>query len=215
MQSNEERVKDYFEWTAKDFDSLYEENTRGKIFNRLFRRGLYDRISMALSEMRPLKGMSVLDVGSGSGRNSVLFAKAGASRVLGVDLAQNMVDLANEFSSENLLQGKCSFMKADFMAWHLAETFDYSVALGVFDYLESPISFLKKMKAQTRGRVIASFPGQSFVRAPLRKWRYSLRNCPLFFYTQSELEELFRSVGFSEVKIIPYASSGFLGVGVV
>jgi len=60
------------------------------------------------------------------------------------------------------------------MTWASDESFDISVAMGVFDYLPQPVAFLRKMAAQTNAKVIASFPGHSAVRECLRTLRYRL-----------------------------------------
>ena len=207
-------VKKYFEMTTQEFDSLYEEDKPVKYFlNGFLRKGLYERVFLTIKEMDNSKGFSVFDIGCGSGRNSVLFAKTGASKVLGIDFSENMLDLAREYSERRNMAWICEFVNGDFMEYRSEEMFDYCIALGVFDYLGEPLPFLKKMRGMCRRKVIVSFPGKSLVRAPLRKIRYSLRGCPLFFYSKEEVEKLFRDAGFGEYSVVPYASSGYLGIG--
>ena len=90
-------VARYFDRTASAFDALYDDDT-GSIgwFNHLFRRGLYERVQQTVRELEGLEAPSVLDVGCGSGRNSVVFVESGARRVVGIDFADQMLKLARE-----------------------------------------------------------------------------------------------------------------------
>lgn len=210
------KVKNYFQATTKDFDSLYaEENALKYFLNKISRKGLYERVTLTLKELDEPNSFSVCDIGCGSGRNSVLFAKAGASEVLGIDFSENMIALAKEYSSRNNISEICKFIPMDFLNYSNEEKFDYCIALGVFDYLNDPHAFIKKMKGLSRKKVIISFSGKSLIRAPLRAMRYKLKDCPLYFYDNKMIAELFKKAGFSEYKIIPYSSSGYLGVGMI
>ena len=121
-----------------------------------------------------------------------------------------MIELATGFSRAQGASGKCEFIEADFLALGLEGKFDVVVALGVLDYIEDSRGFLGRMAALARKRLIASFPGFSLVRAPLRKLRYSLRGCPVYFYSADFLEKCCRDLGFPEFRVIPYRSSGLL-----
>jgi len=207
-------VESYFRQRAAKFDALYEEarGWRGWI-NRRLRRGLFERVERTLEALEGLRDFSVLDVGCGSGRNSVLFAKVGARRVVGIDFSEPMIALAREFTRRHGVDDRCQFIPGDFLACSFAERFDAVVALGVFDYVADPPSMLRRMMELSSGRVIASFPARSLVRAPLRKFRYALRRCPVYFYTRERLEGICRQAGLAEYRIVPYASSGLLLVG--
>jgi SAM-dependent methyltransferase len=55
--------------------------------------------------VQDLKGKQVLDLGCGDGTNSVLLAQRGAS-VIGVDLSQKSIALANERARINRVEGQ-------------------------------------------------------------------------------------------------------------
>ena len=218
-------VESYFQQRADQFHALYgEEATWQRRLNRWLRAGLYERAEIAVREIGQIPGASVLDVGCGSGRNSVLFVKAGARRVLGIDLAENMVKLARQFSEAHGAastgragkgqtgNGQTEFICGDFMTFNCEERFDAAVALGVFDYIAEPEPLLRKMASLANKKIIASFPGNSSVRAPLRKFRYALRGCPVYFYTEAGLKQAFEQAGMPQARIVPYASSGFMGI---
>ena len=206
-------VETYFQERAEQFHALYgEEAAWQRWLNRWLRAGLYERAEIAARAVTEQPGDSVLDVGCGSGRNSVLFIKAGAARVLGIDMAENMVTLARQFSRDHSAAAQTEFISADFMQYAANAKFDHAVALGVFDYIAEPVAVLAKMASLATKKVIASFPGTSLVRAPLRKVRYAMRGCPVYFYTEADLKRIFTQAGMPHAKIMPYASSGFMGI---
>jgi SAM-dependent methyltransferase len=206
-------VETYFQQRAERFHALYEEEAAWpRWLNHWLRAGLYERAEIASREVTAFPGASVLDVGCGSGRNSVLFIKAGAGRVLGIDMAENMVNLARQFSRKNSTSDRTEFICADFMQYGSKERFDHAVALGVFDYIAEPVAALAKMASLAREKVVASFPGRSAFRAPFRKLRYAMRGCPVYFYTEADLRSIFTQAGMPQAKIVTYASSGFMGI---
>ena len=207
-------VARYFDRTASAFDALYEEDTGAMSwFNHLFRRGLYERVQQTVLALDGLEAPSVLDVGCGSGRNSVVFVKSGARRVVGIDFADEMLKLAREKALQHAVEDRCEFRKGDFQTCQLTEAFDASVALGVFDYIAQPAPFLARMLSLSTRRVVASFPGMALVRAPLRKLRYALRGCPVYFYSRRSIGTLCREAGLTDYRLVRLSSSGYLLVG--
>jgi len=207
-------VKTYFERTADNFDALYENRRNLSYrFNQLFRKGLFQRIEKTTKAFAGMKDFSVLDVGCGSGRNSALFAEQGARRVVGIDFSAPMLDLAREYTRAKDVADRCEFIQADFLEHPFHETFDVVVALGVFDYVADPVLVLERMSELAKKKVVASFPGVSPVRAPLRKMRYALRGCPVYFYTGTKLRQICHDAGLSNFRIEKLASSGYMLVG--
>jgi 2-polyprenyl-3-methyl-5-hydroxy-6-metoxy-1,4-benzoquinol methylase len=202
MELDSQKTQTYFHQHARQFDSLYDEKRDlAHYFNRFFRYWLYRRVELTVQEFDGLTDFSVLDVGCGSGRNSVIFAKAGAKRVLGIDFADNMIDLARQYSSEQDVANCCEFLKQDALTFHTSEKFDVVAALGVFDYTADPRPLLAGMKTLSKGKVVGSFPGISLFRTPQRKIRYILKNCPVYFYNRKRLENACRDVGFEDFSV--------------
>lgn len=206
-------VKTYFEETADNFDALYENRRNFSYrFNQIFRKGLFQRIDKTLKAFEGMEDFTVLDMGCGSGRNSALFVERGARRVVGVDFSAPMLELAREYTQSKHVADRCEFIQADFLEYPFREKFDFAVALGVFDYVTDPVRALKRM-SELAGKVVASFPGLSPVRAPLRKMRYALHGCPVYFYTGAKLKQICRDVGLKHFRIERLASSGYMLVG--
>ncbi len=208
------RVERYFQQRADKFDALYsDENKLSYLLTRIFRRPIFLRAQIAADAMAQLPaGFTVLDVGCGSGRNSVLFAQVGAGRVVGIDFSERMLELARAFASSHEGGDRCRFVHEDFLRRESGELFDAVVALGVFDYVSDPAGFLRKMSQTARRLVVASFPGLSLVRMPLRKIRYAWRNCPVYFYRRPQLEAIARQAGFTDFHLHPCGAheSGFV-----
>jgi SAM-dependent methyltransferase len=179
----------------------------------VFRRALYERVELTLGAFQDLHDFSVLDVGCGSGRNSIVFAKAGARRVVGIDFAENMISLAQRYKRSHGVETKCDFIKADALSYQFQEEFDCVVALGVFDYIADPRELLRRMIELSTHTVVGSFPRPSLLRAPLRKLRYSFRKCPVYFFGKRRLEGICREVGLQDFKLLPCGGAGYVLVG--
>ncbi len=212
------RTKQYFEVHASQFDSLYHEGQPlARAMNRWLRKAIYERFAITFQKAEPVVGKTVLDVGCGSGRYAIEFARRGASRVVGIDYSGGMLLLARELAAGQGVADRCEFIQRDFMAQPLPEHFDVVIAIGVFDYQPQALEFLRAMTAACRGKVIATFPGRSLVRMPLRRFRYWLGNCPVLFYREAEVRALAEQAGFSKFSVISIESSGtgFVLVGEV
>lgn len=216
MEQN--KVKNYFEDIAQEFDNIYDNEGTAitKITNKLFRKSLYERMPITLEECGDIKNKTIIDIGCGSGRLCYLLSKEGASKVLGVDYSQQMIEIAKDFVVKKEVQDKIELRCIDFLSkFETDSKFDISVALGVFDYLKNPKEFLLKMKLISNEKVIASYPAKYAFQAPIRKvWLYS-RKCPVFFYTESQLQNIYKEIGFKEIKIIKTPLNSLIPTGYV
>jgi 2-polyprenyl-3-methyl-5-hydroxy-6-metoxy-1,4-benzoquinol methylase len=209
--ASRDEVRHRFEWDAKNFDAIYrlERSRASRWFNQLFRKAVFQRYDITFAQAGNVTDKSILDIGCGSGIYAVDFARRGAKRVLGVDFSGNMLTIAREEAERQHVDEICEFRQADFSEATFEETFDVSIAMGVFDYLPNPAPFLKKMASVTRGKVIASFPTHSLLREPARKLRYKLtRRGTVHFYDQRDIEALASGAGFKSYEMVRMNSSG-------
>ena len=191
-----EAVRKYFNRTVDDFDGIY--GGKGVLWhwiNRQFRRDMYERYRLTFENCGDVNGRTVLDIGCGGGRYSIEFAKRGATQVVGIDFAVNMVKLAQEQALVQNVKDRCQFMVGDFMQMEFHRSFDICLAIGVFDYIAQPQPFLEKMRSTSNHWLILSFPSTSMVRTPLRKIRYWFKKCPVYFYDQVKIERLVSGLG--------------------
>lgn len=204
-------VRSYFEHNAGAFDRIYS-GRKGLLLrwlDRALRADMYERFALTLAACADLPGRSVLDVGCGSGRYTIAFAERGAARVLGVDLAEEMLRLAVRLARQRGVADVCGFVRGDFATLPLNATFDYVVAIGVFDYVGDAEGFLRRLAQRARRRIVASFPSTFPVRTQLRRWRYARRNCPLYFYDEPHIEALFERCGLGDYRITKIRGPGY------
>ena len=210
----QDEIRRRFEREAGSFDAIYrlERSPLSRWFNKTFRKAVFERYDITFREAGDLHGKTVLDIGCGSGVYAVDFARRGARRVLGIDFSGSMLELARGEAATHGVAGACEFRRADFTQADLkGERFDVVIAMGVFDYLPEPESFLKKMAelASQNGRLIASFPGHSIVRERARKLRYRFtRRGYVRFYDDGEVRALAARAGVGATRIVPIRSSG-------
>jgi SAM-dependent methyltransferase len=203
-----QRVRNRFRSKAQQFDDLYEDE---RLLVRLLRPGLFRRRQLAVETVASYEEPRVLDVGCGSGRIGEFVLEAGASRYVGVDFSEPMIEMAR-----TRLAGfgdRVELLTDDFLTAPLAGQFDAILAVGLFDYLPDPAVFLRRMfeLSAPGASVVGSFPAWSPVKGPIRKVRYEwIGDCPIFNYDRPGLQRLFTAAGFDRVDIQAPGRSGFL-----
>jgi SAM-dependent methyltransferase len=202
------RVRKRFRAKAQQFDDLYDDE---RPLVRLLRPGLLRRRELAVDTVRSSGSPRVLDIGCGSGRIGELVLDAGAGHYVGIDFADEMLELAR--GRLERFGGRVQLIGADFMDTSLAGQFEVILALGVFDYLPDADRFSNRMfeLCAPGGCVVGSFPAWSPIKGPIRKVRYEwIGDCPIFNYTRPQLELMFRDSGFGRVEVMTPGRSGFL-----
>ncbi|MCX6354796.1 MAG: class I SAM-dependent methyltransferase [Candidatus Aureabacteria bacterium] len=191
------KVWKYFDSGAGAFDSIYtgKKGWLGILLDRIFRKDMRERFEETMRECRNVRGTPILDVGCGSGRYAIELARRGA-QVTGVDVSGEMLTIARTIARENGLIDRCTFLEGDFQSLKLERPFSVTLAIGLFDYIPSPVSPLGKMRELTEGKLIATFPRLWTWRAPLRKARLALRGCPVYFYRRKRIGDLLRESGW-------------------
>ena len=190
-------TQEYWRRHNKWFDELY---TSANWFDRLFRKDVYLRMAVAKQVCSELERPVVLDVGCGSGHVAQsLLTDAGAAEIVGIDFSDSMLVLAKTLFERHGLSGRAEWIQGDiFAADFRGRTFDLVVGLGLFDYVADWKALWGKMLQLAGSAVVASFPSPAFPRSNLRKLRYGMKGCQVFFYTEQDVEWLKRnSVGFS------------------
>lgn len=206
-----EDVQDYFVRHAARFDGLYGgDNMATRIFDRMFRKPMYERYRLTIEALANGKGKKYLDVGCGSGRYAINLARLGA-RVVGIDFSAAMLKLAKSYAKEEGVSSKVKFIETDMNRWmdETEDHFDAAFAMGVFDYLDDPVATLRRM-LKVADRAYMSIPAPEFPRSQLRRFRYKKQNCPVYFYTRQETEELVRNAGGKILRLEPLGrTAGF------
>lgn len=198
-------ARDFFEGYARDFDHIYDDTGKGplaRFIDQHLRKEMRIRFEKTFEALAPLQGRSLLDAGCGGGRYAIPAAKAGASRVLGIDFSPAMLDLGRRKAAEEGVGDICQFELGDLLTYPLEpKSFDYAIAIGFFDYQKDPEAALGALARAARRRVFVSLPKRWHVLTPQRYLRYTLFRCYIRFYARADVERLAASVAPTRVTI--------------
>jgi SAM-dependent methyltransferase len=184
---------------ADSFQRIYthKKSRFANILDRWFRKDMYQRFAFTIENCEPVANRSFLDVGCGNGLYSLELARRGAAKVVGIDIAEVMVEICKRSSIAENLDDRCTFIQTDLLAYNSDSHFNVSFGIGLFDYIRHPLPVLKKMRELTDDRVILSFPRFWTWRAPVRKARLTIKGCDVVFYTEDRIKKLMTAAGFS------------------
>ena len=186
-------IRTLFHHYAEDFDSIYggKRNPIQKFIDLFFRESIRIRFTKTLSVCQPIQSKWILDVGCGSGRYAVLFAASGAESVTGIDLAPRMIELAKHHALQRGVSERCHFLEMDIMQFHEMRKYDYTIAMGVMDYILEPQPFIEHLLNLTSTKICLSFPNDIGLLAWQRKMRYRyFRKCELNLYSEDKIRAL-------------------------
>ena len=174
-QITQQLVTKFFDGYVDDFYSIYENQSNlSKLFNHIFRRSMYRRFFEARNIFLSNEVKSLLDVGCGTG--------------------------IHEERCNN--ECSCEFVIADFSSMNFNDKYDGVLSLGVLEYIEDIVPFLKKMTDVSNKVVVASLPVKWNILMPQRKVRYWMRNCPLYFYSETNIKKIIHEAGISNYSIL-------------
>jgi 2-polyprenyl-3-methyl-5-hydroxy-6-metoxy-1,4-benzoquinol methylase len=208
MKSNS-KAATFFDGFAKDFDTLYEgkRNSAMRWLDQRFRRDMFIRYAWTFESFGDLKSKTVLDIGCGSGPYVIEALHRGAKSITALDPAPGMLQLVRQKLREEGMLHRCNFVEGLFPGVKL-QPHDHVIVMGVMDYIEDAGNFLSCMKPLVGTSAAVSFPSRHWFRTPLRKFRYRLRNCPVYFYTENSINELCRNAGFTSIEIRKIPGAG-------
>ncbi len=196
--SIDQKVRAHFDADAIRFDAIYDDDHKGLVarwIDRVWRGVVRRRLELTLELLEPLTAKTVLDVGCGSGRYCLAYAERGAARVVGVDFAPRMIDLANEAARRRGIAERCEFRVGLFPDAVTDGPFDASTALGFFDYIADPVPLVKRMRELTEQTLVMSFPKAREWRVPVRRARFWLKGCPLYLYSEERVRAILEQAG--------------------
>ena len=191
-------ARTFFDGYAADFDHIYDDTGKGalaRFVDTRLRKEMRIRFSNTFAALEPLAGRSLLDAGCGGGRYAIPAAKAGATRVLGLDFSEPMLELGRRTAAADGVGAACEFVNGDLLTYPIAEkSFDYAIAIGFFDYQADALAALRALVRAARRRVFVSLPKRWHVLTPQRKVRYTLFKCFVRFYSRAEVDALVAAV---------------------
>jgi 2-polyprenyl-3-methyl-5-hydroxy-6-metoxy-1,4-benzoquinol methylase len=189
---------------ADAFQRIYthRKSRFANALDQIFRKDMYERYTFTIEHCEPVRDRKFLDVGCGNGMYSLELARRGAAKVVGIDIAEVMIDLCRKSSQEKNLDDRCTFIQTDLLDYKPDTTFDVSFGIGLFDYISDPLPVLKRMREVSTDKAIMAFPRLWTWRAPVRKVRLARKGCDVFFYSKARIEQLLRDAGFSRQEIV-------------
>jgi 2-polyprenyl-3-methyl-5-hydroxy-6-metoxy-1,4-benzoquinol methylase len=192
-------VETFFHGYAADFDSIYghtkKRSTWDKFLDKYFRRSMRLRYNLVLKYAANTNIETILDVGCGGGVYCESLLNMGKT-VTGLDIADGMLKLAEQKTKRFAEEGKISYIHSGYIEHDFAEKFDTAVLVGFFDYIKSPVEIFEKLKMEVNKELLMSFPKSGGFLGWQRKIRYKMRNCPLYYYSKSDLVSMFAKVGW-------------------
>ena len=193
----------YWNSEAAAFDAIYSHR-KSRFENWLdqtFRWDMYARFDYTTAHSEPFAGRTFLDVGCGTGRYAVEFARRGARQVMGIDVSQEMIHECERRAREASVSDRCTFIKSDLLAYRPTARFEVCIGIGLFDYIREPLPVLAKMRSVITDRAVISVPRRWTWRAPVRKMRLGLRGCDVYFYSFARTTELLKQAGFRRYEL--------------
>jgi 2-polyprenyl-3-methyl-5-hydroxy-6-metoxy-1,4-benzoquinol methylase len=189
----------YWSKELKQFDAIYTQrkSTPGRWLDRTFRIDMEWRYEYTLKHSEPIEGRRFLDVGCGTGKYALEFARRKAAWVTGIDVSSAMVDVCRRGAAQEGFSATTEFLNTDLLAYRPSIGYDVCIGIGLFDYIKDAAPVLAKMRECVKDRVVLSFPRQWTWRAPVRALRLAIKGCPVYFYSARKVGALLKQAGFS------------------
>ena len=189
---------------ADAFQRIYthRKSRFANTLDQVFRKDMYERYTFTIEHCEPVRDRKFLDVGCGNGMYSLELARRGAAQVIGIDIAEVMIDLCRKSSQEKGFDDTCTFIQTDLLDYKPDTRFDVSFGIGLFDYISDPLPVLKRMREVSTDKAIMAFPRLWTWRAPVRKVRLARKGCDVYFYSKARIERLLREAGFKSQEIV-------------
>lgn len=202
----EDKVRDHFHDDAERFDAIYEtkKGPFASFVDNWWRGVVQKRLELNVEKLRPFEGKKILDVGCGSGRFCIAFAKEGAKHIVGIDFAKGMIEIADRLANQAGVGDNCEFVVGSFPDdIDISEApFDACTGNGFFDYIENPVPIVTAMRELTKGKLIMSFPKAVEWRVPIRRVRFWLKGTPLFLYREAQVRDILAQSGVTDFEFI-------------
>ncbi|HEX5470428.1 MAG TPA: methyltransferase domain-containing protein [Lacipirellulaceae bacterium] len=210
MNQIQQQAGTFFDRFAETFDTFYDgkRSVMMQWFDRRWRRDMFVRYSMTFERLGDLKGKRGLDIGCGSGPYVAEAIKRGASQVVGLDPAPGMLELTRMRIEKLGALDKIQLVEGFFPNKLPEGPFDFAIIMGVLDYVPDPVEFFRGLRTILAGKACVSFPSRHWFRTPVRKVRYRLRNCPVYFYDEAQIRKIGREAGFGTVDVMKIEGAG-------
>ena len=177
-------VKVFFDDYVYKFDDIYnhvsQETKISNLITKIFRNSMRRRMQNSFEDLDKDSINSILDVGCGTGRYSNILAKK-KNYFLGIDFSEKMINYARENAKlENL--NNIDFKVISYQDFEYNKNFDAVICMGFFDYISDAREVINKILKNNPKIFLGSFPKKKNFLNFIRRFRYYINNCPLFYY---------------------------------
>jgi 2-polyprenyl-3-methyl-5-hydroxy-6-metoxy-1,4-benzoquinol methylase len=159
------KIANLFDTRSTLYDGIYANQVTNNLMHQ--EKQIRARITrdLILENFDDKSGGTILDVGCGSGKLLLDLEKSGiSSKMLGIDISPDMVNLAN---SKKRVNGSSTITFKEVTIEDLTATFSLLTCLGVLGYQSDQKAFLAKLceRVDNQGTIIFSTAnGDSFTR---------------------------------------------------
>lgn len=140
---------------------------RSKRYARSYRHGKLDKIQRYLIDgiqSVSLRGKTILEIGCGVGSVHQTLLKNGAAHATGVDMSEQMLEHAKEFSKKHSLEDKTSYILGDFMTVdETIEKADVTILDKVLCCYEDVEGLIKQSTMKTNFAYGISIPAENLI----------------------------------------------------
>jgi SAM-dependent methyltransferase len=197
-------------WEASAYykDTPHKANLWDRLSTVFRGDAMYVRMNAALELLKPhLSGKAVLDVGCASGRFAFQLLHAGATKVYGVDISPQAIQIAEEHRARAGLTERLEFSVADIVHpdTPLPES-DLVTALGVIEYFDTRTmsAFLGNLQTEF---FFLDFPDivrrKQFPTWQLRQVYIRINKLPgVYLYRAEEFIALAQPFGFRDIRVL-------------
>lgn len=207
---NQPKAGTFFDSFAETFDTFYD-GKRSPVMqwiDRRYRHDMFARFSLTFERLGDLQGKRGLDVGCGSGPYVAEALKRRAAHVVAFDPAPGMLELTRKRVVKLGQLDKITLAEGYFPEQAPPGPFDFAIVMGVLDYVADPVAFCRALRGIVTGAAVISFPSKHWFRTPIRKVRYQLRNCPVYFYDEPQIRSIGQQAGFGTTDIVKIPGAG-------
>ena len=206
-------VRHFFDGYAEDFSSIYKEDTKKRssfntLMDKLFRKDIESRFSTTIALTDNDSINSILDIGCGPGHFVVRFLEQGKD-VTALDIAPRMLEITKRRVESMQVNSRFVTILADYSEYTFSKTFDAACVMGVFDYVQDPVTFLKKLLLDIDKEIYISIPDNKGLLAWQRRLRYKIRKCPLYLYSRNQLEDCLKKADCYDLAEIEELERGY------
>ena len=209
MSRNKLSVKDFYDSLAADYDAEQDAP------NFRFVREPEKKLIQDFFDKEDFSGASVLEIGAGTGRFSLLFAAACRSYTV-VDLSPAMLQqLTKKAEREHITN--ITAIEGDFLQVPISGTFDYIVSFTAIEYILDKKALFHKMAQLLKpgGKLFITTTHRTFIRFWGCFGNYFRQHIFMNMYSKREVKKLLRNNGLTPLLIEDHVLKRFPFKGIL